>query len=122
MGKNYMVGYTIKANRTETGYFRFVKAKNRAEAMKLVKQQVKESTGRNAFRPYVKQPTWMELLNEMDHRHIPFSRKMVETCMMIEFDHKRTGVMPRWEDPATELGMKELDAAEPEDMFGRRLK
>lgn len=52
MSKSYQVFYYIKANRTETLHHMFVSANNAREACSLVKELVKERTGKNAFRPW----------------------------------------------------------------------
>ena len=51
--KTYIVKYEIKANRTAWDEEREVVARNAKEACQIVKQQVKEETGRNAFRPTI---------------------------------------------------------------------
>ena len=54
--KTYQVFYWIKKNRKEYLEHMFVAANNAKEAMQVCKQQVKEQTGRNAFRPTTKAP------------------------------------------------------------------
>ena len=49
--KNYTVYYVIKANRNEYLCEAAVEAQNAKEACRLVKEEVRERTGRNAFRP-----------------------------------------------------------------------
>lgn len=55
MTKLYAVGYTIKANNTQTHDVRFTEAQNAQEACKLVKASIYISTGRNAFQPFAKE-------------------------------------------------------------------
>ena len=52
--KNYDVRYWIKANRAEVEYSMIVFAKDAKEACQICKDRVKESCGRNAFRPVAK--------------------------------------------------------------------
>ena len=54
--KNYQVYYWIKANRTEKLYVMTITAANAKEACGKCKAEVKEQTGRNAFRPTTKCP------------------------------------------------------------------
>lgn len=54
--KTYQVFYWIKKNGREYLEHMFVNANNAKEATKVCKQQVKERTGRNAFRPTTKVP------------------------------------------------------------------
>ncbi len=54
--KNYQVFYWIKKNRHEYLEHMFVMASNAKEACKICKEQVKEQSGRNAFRPTTKAP------------------------------------------------------------------
>ena len=57
--KTYQVFYWIKKSRREYLEHMFVAANNAKEATQVCKQQVKEQTGRNAFRPTTKVPeTW----------------------------------------------------------------
>lgn len=58
--KNYQVFYWIKKNNREYLNHMFVSADNAKEACKVCKQQVKEQTGRNAFRPTTKAPDLSE--------------------------------------------------------------
>lgn len=61
MMKSYQVFYFIKANRREYLHHMFVMANNAREACQVCKQQVKEQTGRNAFRPTTTAPSVEEL-------------------------------------------------------------
>lgn len=54
--KTYQVFYWIKKNRKEYLEHMFVAANTAKEAAHVCKQQVKEQTGRNAFRPTTKAP------------------------------------------------------------------
>ena len=56
MKKNYQVFYWLKMNRKEYLNHIFVAADNAKEACKICKEQVKQQTGRNAFRPTTKAP------------------------------------------------------------------
>lgn len=58
--KTYQVFYWIKKNRREYLEHMFVAATNAKEACKVCKQQVKEKTGRNAFRPTTNAPDLSE--------------------------------------------------------------
>lgn len=58
--KNYQVFYWIKKTNREYLNHMFVSADNAKEAYKVCKQQVKEQTGRNAFRPTTKAPDLSE--------------------------------------------------------------
>lgn len=49
--KDYIVTYYIKANRAETEHTMTVQAANAAAACKMCKQKVRDTQGRNAFRP-----------------------------------------------------------------------
>lgn len=52
--KNYQVFYWIKKNSREYLEHMFVSANNAKDACRICKEQVKEQTGRNAFRPTTK--------------------------------------------------------------------
>jgi hydroxymethylpyrimidine/phosphomethylpyrimidine kinase len=54
--KSYQVFYWIKKNRHEYLEHMYVIAPNAKEACRICKEQVKEQTGRNAFRPTTKAP------------------------------------------------------------------
>ena len=54
--KSYQVFYWIKKNRHEYLEHMFVSADNAKDACRICKEQVKEQTGRNAFRPTTKAP------------------------------------------------------------------
>lgn len=54
--KTYQVFYWIKKNGREYLNHMFVTANNAKESLQVCKQQVKEQTGRNAFRPTTKVP------------------------------------------------------------------
>lgn len=54
--KTYQVFYWIKKNRNEYLEHMYVSAKTARDAFQVCKQQVKEQTGRNAFRPTTKAP------------------------------------------------------------------
>lgn len=54
--KIYQVFYWIKKNNREYLNHMFVAANNAREACQVCKRQVKEQTGRNAFRPTTKVP------------------------------------------------------------------
>lgn len=54
--KIYQVYYWIKANRTEKLYVMPITAANAKDACAKCKKEVKEQTGRNAFRPSTKCP------------------------------------------------------------------
>lgn len=54
--KSYQVFYWIKKNNREYLEHMFVTATTAKEALRVCKQQVKEQTGRNAFRPTTKAP------------------------------------------------------------------
>ena len=54
--KIYQVYYWIKANRTEKLYVMPIMAANAKEACAKCKKEVKEQTGRNAFRTSTKCP------------------------------------------------------------------
>lgn len=120
MAKNYLVGYYIKADRTERLYYMVVEAQNKAAAMAQVKKQVYTSIGRNAFRPFATTPTWVELMDELNAYGDDFARMTTETFMEIEFDE--TGVMPRWDAPASKKGMQAMEPRIAHDWFGRRLR
>ena len=61
--KNYQVFYWIKKNSHEYLEHMFVSANNAKEACRICKEQVKEQTGRNAFRPTTKAPDISEYKN-----------------------------------------------------------
>lgn len=61
--KSYQVFYWIKKNCHEYLEHMFVSASNAKEACQICKQQVKEQTGRNAFRPTTKAPNISEYKN-----------------------------------------------------------
>lgn len=61
--KSYQVFYWIKKNRHEYLEHMFVSANNAKEACQVCKDQVKEQTGRNAFRPTTKVPDLNEYKN-----------------------------------------------------------
>lgn len=61
MKKSYQVFYWIKRNRHEYLHHMFVMANNAREARQICKQQVKEQSGRNAFRPTTTAPSAEEL-------------------------------------------------------------
>ena len=65
--KNYQVFYWIKKNSREYLDHMFVSANNAKEACRICKEQVKEQTGRNAFRPTTKGrmafSTWLLLIS-----------------------------------------------------------
>ena len=54
--KNYQVFYWIKTNSREYLEYMFVSANTAKDACRICKEQVKEQTGRNAFRPTTKAP------------------------------------------------------------------
>lgn len=54
--KKYQVFYWIKKNNREYLNHMYIVANTAKEAMQVCKQQVKEQTGRNAFRPTTKAP------------------------------------------------------------------
>ena len=66
MGKTYQVFYWIKKNRHEYLNHMFVAADNAKAACQICKEQVREKTGRNAFRPSTKAPDLDAL------RHLPY--------------------------------------------------
>lgn len=66
MSKTYQVFYWIKKNRHEYLEHMFVAANNAKDACRICKEQVKEKTGRNAFRPSTKVPDVESL------RHLPY--------------------------------------------------
>lgn len=61
--KNYQVFYWIKKNSREYLEHMFVSANNAKDACRICKEQVKEQTGRNAFRPTTKAPDVSEYTN-----------------------------------------------------------
>lgn len=61
--KNYQVFYWIKKNSHEYLEHMFVSANNAKDACRICKEQVKEQTGRNAFRPTTKAPDVSEYAN-----------------------------------------------------------
>ena len=54
MTKLYKVSYIIKANGKKTEEFTTVEANNAKEACQICKEEVKATTGRNAFTPEAK--------------------------------------------------------------------
>ena len=54
--RNYQVFYWIKKNKKEYLEHMYVSANTAKEAAQVCKQQVKDQTGRNAFRPSTKAP------------------------------------------------------------------
>lgn len=56
MKKTYQVFYWIKKNGREYLNHMYISADNSKEACKICKEQVKQQTGRNAFRPTTKVP------------------------------------------------------------------
>ena len=62
--KTYQVFYWIKVNRHEYLYHMFVSANNAREACGLCKEQVRQQTGRNAFRPTTKAPDLAQYRNK----------------------------------------------------------
>lgn len=61
--KNYQVFYWIKKNSREYLEHMFVSANNAKDACRICKEQVKEQTGRNAFRPTTKSPDVSQYAN-----------------------------------------------------------
>lgn len=61
--KNYQVFYWIKKNSREYLEHMFVSANNAKDACRICKEQVKEQTGRNAFRPTTKAPDVSQYAN-----------------------------------------------------------
>lgn len=61
--KNYQVFYWIKKNSREYLEHIFVSANNAKDACRICKEQVKEQTGRNAFRPTTKAPDVSQYAN-----------------------------------------------------------
>ena len=66
MTKTYQVFYWTKKYRHEYLEHVFVPANNAKDACRICKEQVREKTGRNAFRPTTKVPD-VEAL-----RHLPY--------------------------------------------------
>ena len=54
--KNYQVFYWIRTDSCEYLEYLFVSANTAKDACRICKEQVKEQTGRNAFRPTTKAP------------------------------------------------------------------
>lgn len=61
--KNYQVFYWIKKNSREYLEHMFVSANSSKDACRICKEQVKEQTGRNAFRPTTKAPDASQYAN-----------------------------------------------------------
>ena len=68
--KTYQVYYWIKANRTEKLYVTPITAANAKEACGKCKAEVKEKTGRNAFRPTIKCPEGFNPENERSGKNV----------------------------------------------------